>query len=136
MAVDVTGILKVMLGRNWGPNRRTPERREVPNYGVAATLVGDVLNVVLTFQKDCDYCCMEWGCHLMLFDGQRWERLREIFTAQGVIVPSILKLRLTCIIEEGAYFFDFAKPDPKGEFEFAPVKALQYEVTTAETSDA
>ena len=71
MPVDVTAILAELLARNRGPDPLDPDRRRVPDYGVAASLEGNTLALVLTFRKGAAYCYMEWGCHLGLFDGKR-----------------------------------------------------------------
>jgi hypothetical protein len=111
MALDVTSILKRLLADNRGPDPTDPEGRQSPDYGVAASLECDVLDVVLTFKKDRAYCCMEWGCHLALFDGKRREKLHQILGDSGVVAPSRLRLQMCCKTEEGALFFDFSKPD-------------------------
>jgi hypothetical protein len=77
MAVDVTLVLKGLLAANRGLDPTDPEARQSPEYGVAASLEGDVLDVVLTFKKGRAYCCMEWGCQLALFDGKRWDKLHQ-----------------------------------------------------------
>ena len=134
MAVDITLIVKELLAANRGPNPTDPDARQSPAYGVTASLEGNVLDVVLTFKKDHAYCCMEWGCHLALFDGRRWQRLHEALAQSGVIAPPYLRLQLFCKIEEGAVFFDFSKPDrsKRGWYAFAPVAAHNYKVVTVE----
>jgi hypothetical protein len=136
MPVDVTLILKELLAANRGPIPTEPGTCQSPDYGVAASLEGNVLDVVLTFKKDRVYCCMEWGCHLALFDGRRWERLHEALTQSGVVAPPSLRLQLSCKIEEGAVFFDFSKPDRnrRGWYAFAPVAAYEYKVVTVESA--
>src|SRR5262249_17739630 len=86
------------------------------------------------FKKDRAYCCMEWGCHLALFDGRRWERLHEALAESGVVAPPNLRLQLSCKFEEGAVFFDFSTPDRsrRGWYAFAPVAAHDYKVVTVE----
>lgn len=137
MAVDVTLILKRLLAANRGPDPTDPARRQSPDYGVAASLEADVLDVVLTFKKDRAYCCMEWGCHLSLHDGKRWNKLREEIADAGAIAPSRLRLHLSCKIEEGALFFDFTKPDRRmrGWYAFAPRAAQEYEVAAVEAGN-
>jgi hypothetical protein len=134
MAVDLTLILKELLAANRGPNPKDPETRLSPDYGVAASLEGNVLDVVLTFKRDRAYCCMEWGCHLALFDHKRWRKLRHLLFESGVVAPNSLRLQLSCKIEEGAVFFDFSKPDRsrRGWYAFAPVAAHEYNVVTVE----
>lgn len=136
MTVDVTLILMRLLGANRGPDPADPETRQSPDYGVAATLEGDVVDVVLTFKKDCAYCCMEWGCHLPLFDGKRWNKLRQALAEAGMVASSSLRLQLSCKIEEGAVFFDPTKPDRsrRGWYAFAPVAAHEYKVTSVEAA--
>ena len=134
MAADVTLVLKELLAANRGLNPDDPETRRLPDYGVAASLEENVLDVVLTFKKDLAYCCMEWGCHLPLFDGQRWEKLREALAERGVAAPPSLRMQLCCKIEEGAIFFDFSKPDRnrRGWYGFVPVAAHDYNVVAVE----
>jgi hypothetical protein len=134
MAVDVTLILKRLLAANRGPDPTNPETRQPADYGVAASLEADVLDVELTFKKDRAYCCMEWGCHLGLFDGKRWSKLRQALADVGVVAPSSLRLQLSCRIEEGAVFFDFSKPDRsrRGWYAFAPAALHEYKAATVE----
>jgi hypothetical protein len=134
MAVDVSPVLKELLASNRGPSPFEPEARQVPDYGVSALLDGNTLVVVLTFQKNAAYCCMEWGCHLPLFNGKRWDKLHRALEAHGVAAPQSLRLQLCCVIEEGAIFFDFSKPDhtKRGRYAFAPVAAYEYQASTVE----
>jgi hypothetical protein len=48
-----------------------------------------------------------------------------------------MQLRLTVVIEDGAIFFDLAKPDPtrRGWYAFAPVAARRYQASTVEAPD-
>jgi hypothetical protein len=132
--MDVTSILKELLAANRGPDPADPETRQSPDYGVAASLDGNVLDVVLTFKKDRPYCCMEWGCHLPLLDGRQWERLHQAIADAGVVAPPSLRLQLSCKIEEGALFFDLSRPDRNRRrwYALAPVAAHEYEVPTVE----
>ena len=54
--------------------------------------------------------------------------------AHGVPAPPRLELLLSCVVEEGAFFFDFSKPDPtrRGWYAFAPVAAYQYQACAVE----
>jgi hypothetical protein len=130
----VTPVLGEYLANNRGPDPHDPGHRQRPNYGVAAALADGVLDVVLIFRSGSAYCCCEWGCHLGLFDGKRWDGLRRRLAAHGITPPPQMELRLTCVIEEGAVFFDFAKPDPtrRGWYGFAPAAAHRYEARAAE----
>jgi hypothetical protein len=134
MTLDVTHVLEEMLARNRGPNPVDPDASQPPKYRVSASLEDNILDVVLTFQKDSVYCCMEWGCHLSLFDGKRWVNLRQALAAHDVVAPPSLQLRLSCVIEDGAVFFDYSKPDPtkKGWYAFAPVAMQKYQVSSGE----
>jgi hypothetical protein len=137
IAVDVTAILTRLLAANRGPHATDPDTRPTPDYGVAASLAADVLSVVLTFKRDRTYCCMEWGCHLGLFDGKRWNRLRQKFAEADMVAPARLRLVLTCQIEAGSLFFDLSKPDRsrRGWYAFAPAAAYEYQVTTVGSGD-
>jgi hypothetical protein len=134
MAVNVTLILKELLAANRGPNPADPDAGQAPDYEVTAELTGNVLDVALTFQTGHSYCCMEWGCHLPLLDGRRWEMLREALARSGVVAPQSLRLQLACKIEKGAVFFDYSRPDRSrpGWYAFAPVAAHDYQVVTTE----
>jgi hypothetical protein len=139
VAIDITQILAELLSHNRGRDPLNPDGRQPPDYGVAATLEGSTLDMVLTFRSGAAYCCMEWGCHLGLTPhGQRWHALRRALAAHGVAAPPRLKLQLTCVVEEGAVFFDLFRPDPKrrGWYAFAPVAAHRYQVSTAEATSS
>ena len=134
MAVDVTLILKELLAANRGPNPTDPETRQSPDYGVTASLDGNVFDVVMTFKKGRAYCCMEWGCHLALFDGKRWQRLHQALADPAWLHPQACASNWSCKIEEGAVFFDFSKPDRnrRGWYAFAPAAAHDYKVVMVE----
>jgi hypothetical protein len=131
---DVTLVLNDLLAANRGPEPSNPNALQPPDYGVVASLEDGVLDVVLTFKENRAYCCMEWGCHLALCDGKRWDKLRHSLVEFGIVPPKRLSLKLTCKVEEGATFFDFSEPDPSrmGRYAFAPAAAGQYEVVALE----
>jgi hypothetical protein len=138
-AIDITPILAELIARNRGPDPLNPNVRRAPDYGVAATLEGSTLDMVLTFRSGAAYCCYEWGCHLGLFDGKRWHGLRRALAAHGVAAPPRLELQLVCDVEDGAVFFDMSKPDKtrRGWYGFAPVATRNYQRTASEAfSDA
>src|SRR5687768_6961128 len=128
VAVDVTPVLSELLALNRGPDPLNPDLRRRPDYGVSAALEADTLDVVLTFRSGSAYCCYEPGCHVDLLDGQRWDALRRALAAHGVAVPPRLELHLTCVVEEGAVFFDFAKPDAtrRGWYAFRRFAAYRF----------
>lgn len=134
MPIDVTLILNELLAANRGPNPHDHETRRSSDYGVVASLEEDALDVVLTFKKDCAYCCMEWDCHLALCDGERWDKLRHSLFESGIVAPRRLRLALCSKVQEDAVFFDFSKPDPsrRGWYAFAPVAAHEYTVDAVE----
>lgn len=134
MALDVTHIVSDYLAGNLGPVPTDPDRRERPDYGVGAALTDGVLEVVLTFRTGRAYCCYDWGCHLDLTGGKRWTRLRGRLAAAGIEPPPRLELRLDCVVEAGAEFFDMFRPDPRrrGWYAFAPASAYPYSVTASE----
>ena len=136
MAVDVTNIMAGLLARNRGPDPLNPDTRRQPDYGVSASLEENALSVVLTFRRGAAYCCMEWGCHLALTDGRRWDGLRGALASHGISVPARLQLRLSCVIEEGAVFFNLFRPDPtrRNWYAFEPVASYHYEVSAVEPS--
>src|SRR5262245_36827907 len=102
MPIDVTPILLDYLASNSGPVPEDPERRSSPAYGVRAALAGDMVDVELIFLSGSAYCCCEWGCHLGLFNGKRWDRLRQRLSARRVIATAQMQLRLTVTVEDGA----------------------------------
>lgn len=136
MIVDVTSIFTDYLAGNRGPDPNDPEHQQMPNYGIIAGLAGRVLEVELTFRSGAAYCCYESGCHVSLRDGQQWNDFRGRLAAQRIAVPPRMELLLTCVIEEGAIFFDFSKPDPKrrGWYAFAPAAAHRYQARAAEAT--
>jgi hypothetical protein len=136
MTIDVTSIFADYLAGNRGPDPNDPEHRQKPNYGVIAKLADHVLEVELTFRRGSAYCCYEWGCHIALRDRLHWDDFRSRLAAHNIAVPPRMELLLTCVIEEGAIFFDFGKPDPKrrGWYPFAPAAAHRYHARAAEAA--
>jgi hypothetical protein len=136
VTVDVTPVLTAYLACNRGPVPGDPEARQSPNFGVSACLDGAVIDMTLTFRSGSAYCCCEHGCHLDLYDGKRWERLRRALSAHGLVPAPRLELRLAVVVEAGALFFDFSRPQPsrrgRGWYAFAPEDALRYETVIAE----
>jgi hypothetical protein len=134
MAVDVTPIMTELLARNRGPDPVNPDQRQSPDYGVVATLDDSILDMVLTFRSGAAYCCMEWADHLPMFLQRWWDRLRRALVAHGITPPPRLEVRLTCVIEEGALFFDLSKPGSsrQGSYAFAPARAHRYQVSASE----
>jgi|LakMenE18May11ns_1017448.scaffolds.fasta_scaffold9104736_1 hypothetical protein len=136
--MDITSAVSEMMSRNRGPDPLSPDARTRPNYGITAALEGNNVGIVLTFLAGSAYCCMESDCHLGLFDGKRWDIFRHKLTGHGVDAPPALQLKLSCIIEAGALFFDFSRPDPKRRlwYAFKPATAYEYDLVTVEaTSD-
>lgn len=138
--VDVTPIFAAQLARNRGPTADDPTAREPPNYVVSARLNGAVIDLTLTFRAGAAYCCCEWGCHLGLFQGERWGWLRRELASGALPVPDRLELRLAVSVEPGALFFDYARPVPgrRGLYELKPAEALRYQevVTEADGPEA
>jgi hypothetical protein len=139
-AGHVTSAFAAHFARNRGPVPGDPEARQPPHYGVSATLDGAVIELTLTFRSGSAYCCYEWGCHLSLHEGKRWDWLRRELSARAVPVPERLGLRLTVTVEAGALFFDWARPEPsprgRGWYAFASADARQYTVVVAEGNPA
>jgi hypothetical protein len=134
MPIDVTHVSAGVFARSRGPDQSQPGAQIPVRYGIKATMDGKILEVELTFLCKSVYCCYEHCCHLPLFTGNRWDRLRQEFSDHGVAVEDQLELRLTCIIQDGAVFFDFSKPDPnrRGWYGFKAEDAYQYRVTEYE----
>lgn len=134
MVSDVTTALIELVSSNLGPGESGSNAREQPNNGLAASLEGDCLIMTLTFRCGRRYCCMEWGCHLPLHSGKRWDDLRRILSARQVDSPDPLRLHLTVVVEEGAEFFDRSRPDPdrRGSYAFRGAPAQRYEVSAVE----
>jgi hypothetical protein len=134
VAVDVTPVFAAYFARNRGPVPGDPDTRQPPDYGVSATLDGGVLELALTFRAGSAYCCDQWGCHLNLSEDKWWEWLRRELSARGVEAPPRLELRLTVVVEAGALFFEFRRPDRsrRGWYDFAPAEEGRYQHTVAE----
>jgi hypothetical protein len=134
--VDVTSILAQLLARNRGPDPLNPDIARTPDYGIAGSLDGQTLSVMLTFRAGAAYCCEEWGCHLALTDRKRWIHLRQALAEHSVDAPPRLELCLSCVVEDGAMFFDPSRPDParRGWYAFAPATAHQYQVSAVEAA--
>jgi hypothetical protein len=137
MTIDVTSVFAAYFARTRGPDPNDPDHRQVPDYGVAASLDGNVVNLELTFRRGSAYCCYEYGCHLNLPATKRWEWLRRELANQQIAVPPRLELRLVVVIEEGALFFDLFKPDPTRRcwYAFAPVEAHRYQASVLEAEN-
>jgi hypothetical protein len=134
MRVDVAPVFAAYLARNRGPVPGNPDVGRPLDYGVSARLDGAVVEMALTFSAGTRYCCDQWGCHLDLREGKRWKRLRRELSARGIEVPSPLELRLTVVVETGALFFDFGRPDlsRRGRYEFAVAMQRRYQHMIAE----
>ncbi len=127
--IDVTPSLTDYLRPMRGPHPSDATKRSPVQFGVTADLEGAQLSIELVFLRGRHYCCMEPGCHLGLFDGARWVRLRECLVRSGVTAPPQLSLRLSVIVEEGTLLFDMWSPDPEhhGYYAFAPHDGQRYE---------
>jgi hypothetical protein len=112
MAVDITPVFATYFGRNRGPVPGDSEARQAPNYGVSASFDGVGIDLGLTFRAYSAYCCYQWGCHLSLYEGKRWEGLRRELSGLNLELPSQLVLRLAVTVEPGAMFFDWSRPEP------------------------
>ena len=134
VATDVTPAIAACLARNTGPTVDNPAARQPPEYAVSAQLDGSVINLALGFRSGAAYCCYEWGCHLALHDGRRWEILRRELAACDVAVPEQMELRLAVTVEAGALFFDFARPleNRRGVYRLSPSDTVQYRCVAAE----
>lgn len=134
MPIDVSNAVAALLAHNRGPVPNQPDAKQPPVYGIEAALEADCLHLTLTFRSGCTYCCMESGCHLGLYAQNRWLRLRQALLTAGVNAPDQLKLHLHCVVEEGAMFFDFSRPDPKrrGWYAFHSESAYSYKKTIVE----
>jgi len=136
VAVDVTPVFAAYFARNRGPVPGDPEARQPPDYFVSASLDGAVVDLALTFRAGSAYCCYEWGCHLSLYEGKRWDWLRRELATREVPIPARLELRLAVVVESGSLFFDWSRPEPsrrgRGWYAFAPVEGQRYQVVVAE----
>jgi hypothetical protein len=132
--VDITPVFTAYFARNRGPVLGNPEGRQAPDYGVSARLDNAVVDLSMTFRSGSAYCCYEPGCHLNLYDGKRWGWLRRDLSALGIAPALPLELRLTVVVEAGAHFFDFSRPDSsrRGWYVFAPEAGLGFEKVLAE----
>jgi hypothetical protein len=136
VALDVTPVFTGYFSRNRGPVPGDPQTRQPPDYGVSATLEDGLIELELTFRARSAYCCYEWGCHLALVEGKRWDWLRRELAACGLAAPDLFQLRLTVVVEAGALFFDWSRPaqSPRGRgwYAFAPAESRRYQVAVAE----
>lgn len=66
MTIDLTPIFIEHVAGNRGPDPADPNGRHQPNYGVTASMMGNIVSLVLTFRAGSAYCCYEPGCHLPL----------------------------------------------------------------------
>jgi hypothetical protein len=132
--VNITQVFTTYLAQNRGPVLGDPQLRQAPNYGVTASLEGATIFLTLTFRAGCAYCCYEWGCHLNLRETQRWEWLRQVLSAQGLLPAERLELCVVVVVEAGALFFDWSRPDPtrRGRYAVAPSETRQYKVVIHE----
>jgi hypothetical protein len=135
MLIDVTEILTGLIARNRGPDPLNPGTARKPDYGIEASLERNVLSVELTFRRGAAYCCMEYGCHLALNNGRFWKEMRAGLASQGINISTRLDLRLSCVIEDGALFFNLARPDPirLNWYSFEPAAAYHYDISARET---
>jgi hypothetical protein len=134
VAVDVTPVFAAYFARNRGPVPGDPGARQPPDYGVSASLDGGVVDLALTFRAGSAYCCHEWGCHLSPSKDKWWQWLRRELSDRGVEVPPRLELHLTIVVEAGAMFFEFRRPDRsrRGWYDFAPAEECRYQHVVAE----
>ncbi|MBI5865568.1 MAG: hypothetical protein HZB38_13880 [Planctomycetes bacterium] len=76
------------------------------HYGFKVANVSDDLStfdLVLTFKSGRRYCCLEWGCHVRIFEGEYWAAIRTELARRGLGANPKLTLRsLRCVVEDGA----------------------------------
>jgi hypothetical protein len=101
--VDVTPAFAGYFARNRVPYQDEPRTQQPSKYGVSATLDDGVIDLELRFLADSAYCCYEWGCHLTLSNGTRWDWLRRELATREIPTPDRLELRLVVTIEAGAF---------------------------------
>jgi hypothetical protein len=136
MTVDVTSVFAAYLAQNRGPDPDEPTATRPSEYGVSAQWEDGVVRLALTFRRGCVYCCMESGCHLRLFSTKQWEWLRRELSARGIQLPSRLTVMVEVVVEDGAIFFDYSRPDQarRGRYAFAPVNAQRYQHVVEEAA--
>ncbi|QDV32447.1 hypothetical protein [Tautonia plasticadhaerens] len=134
MRVDISGCLAAYLAGNRGLVPGAPDASRPADYGVSAILDGGVIRLTLTFRAGSAYCCRQPGCHLDIPEDGRWGRLRRALSADGLAPTSRLTIRLTILVEDGALFFDFSRPDPgcRGRYAFAPATGSKIEAVLVE----
>ena len=136
MAADITPVFAAYFARNLGPVSGDRVSRQAPDYGVSAELRESTIDLTLTFHSESPYCCYEPGCHLSLSDGRRWEWLRCELAALGLPPASRLELRLMVVVEAGAMFFDYLRPEPSPSghcwYAFAPEPARRFAIVLRE----
>jgi len=134
VTIDISDQIREMLSTN----RVLDPEPSLPEYGIAATLDGATISMVFTFLRGRSYCCKYWTCHLSLHSGGRWDKLRRILTAYDIALPEQLDLSIRVVVEEGALFFEFGKPNPPRqglEYPLVPVAASSYDDFTVEADD-
>jgi hypothetical protein len=84
VTVDIAPGFAAYLASNRSPVPGNPGVRQLTEYGVSALLHDAFIELALTFRAGSSYFCCEWGCHLDLYEGNRWERLRRELSAHGI----------------------------------------------------
>lgn len=92
-----------LLSRNLGAGERT-DRYEVRVTPVSSD--GTELDLTLGFRAGETYCCMQWGCHLGLYDRGVWDAVRERLRerAPGLDPPLLTIRQLIVEVAPGARF--------------------------------
>lgn len=84
MTINVTPVFTAYFARNRGPVPGDPEAWQAPDYGVSAQAKGETIDLTLTFRAGSAYCCYEGRYQLALYEGKRWDRLRQELSAIGM----------------------------------------------------
>ncbi len=136
LTIDATMLVERFISGNRGADPLLPEERVLPNYGIKAFFDGSTIELQFVFKQGYHYCCDEFDCHLSLFEGARWNKLREVFEESDLEIPSRIRIKGECVIEAGSLFYDLSKPSRNGvcEYEYGPVVAGKYSFDVLEAS--
>ncbi len=98
MSEQVTQAMKAVMARNKDAHGNRPD------YGILATMAPNTscVEMVLTFNRNARYCCIEPGCHIGASGTKFWQTLRNCFVEAGLEAPdSPMTLKIIGVVEEG-----------------------------------
>jgi hypothetical protein len=64
---------------------------------------GSEFDLTLTLKAGVRYCCVEWGCHLGLYDSEWFRKVKDRLKAKGFAsLPPMTVRNLHVLVEKGA----------------------------------